>query len=326
MGGDDLGSDDEFQAFVVQDGSSNNIKDCNVSDDENDSVSNLPPQFENDTVLLQQQKLTKKRKLNNIKVDDIVVSTDEYQQKQQQKSTNTKKIHGPVQLLLQAGRDLECQDAIQQALFLNTALSHYTAKLATTNNEQLIYKLKADNFKVSIKQSLEERIVESISLKKLKKWKEIGSPCIVIVCLSARRAVMILKNLSKLKIRAAKLFPKNGSISEQCEQLLSTSYGLAVGTPHRLLTLCQQQQQQVENKSVQGTDKSTKVTTTTTTTTTTGCLSFHKTKLIVLDSDTSNKQYTVCTLPDTAPHCMELIRDYVIPQIQKRQDMQLAFF
>jgi U3-containing 90S pre-ribosomal complex subunit len=111
--------------------------------------------------------------------------------------------------------------------------------------------------------------------------------------------VAILKDLTALKIRVAKLFPKNGSVEEQSSQLASASFGLAVGTPHRLLTLCSQGKK---------------------------ALSFDRTKLFIMDSDISNKQYTVCTLPDTAPHCMELLQDFILPQMKKRQDLQLAFF
>ena len=126
----------------------------------------------------------------------------------------------------------------------------------------------------------------------------------IIVCISARRAVSILKDLSAMKIRAAKLFPKNGSLEDQCQQLSSTAFGLAVGTPHRLVSLCR-----AESKTAQQ-----------------PALSLEKAKLIVFDSDISHKQYTVCTLPDTAPHCMELLNDFVLPQLKKRQDLRLAFF
>lgn len=124
----------------------------------------------------------------------------------------------------------------------------------------------------------------------------------IIVCISARRAVTILKDLSALKIRVAKLFPKNGTVDEQCKQLSTTAFGVAVGTPHRLLALA--------TKRSDGTNP----------------LAFDETKLIILDSDVSNKQYTVCTLPDTAPHCMELLREFAIPQFKKRKDLHLAFF
>lgn len=102
----------------------------------------------------------------------------------------------------------------------------------------------------------------------------------------------------------AKLFPKNGSIDEQTKQLSTLAFGIAVGTPHRLLSLCQA-----------GSDPKK------------GPHSLlDRVNLIVFDSDVSNKQYTVCTLPDTAPQCMELLTDFAIPQMMKRDDMHLAFF
>ena len=105
-------------------------------------------------------------------------------------------------------------------------------------------------------------------MKKLKKWKRTKSPCVVVICISARRAVAVLKELSALKIRAAKLFPKNGSTEEQREQLQTTPFGMVVGTPHRLSVLagCEGQE---------------------------ATLDFSETKLVVLDTHLSNKQYSV---------------------------------
>jgi U3-containing 90S pre-ribosomal complex subunit len=126
----------------------------------------------------------------------------------------------------------------------------------------------------------------------------------VIVCLSARRAVAILKDLSMWKVRVAKLFPKNGSVEEQTKQLSTTAFGIAVGTPHRFLSLCQASRDPKK-----------------------GYPSLlDKVNLIVLDSEVSNKQYTVCTLPDTAPQCMELLTNFAIPQMMEREDLHLAFF
>jgi len=131
----------------------------------------------------------------------------------------------------------------------------------------------------------------------------------LIVCISARRAVAALKELASLKVRAAKLFPKNGSVEEQRQQLSGAAVGLAVGTPHRLLQLMA-----VAGDSDDGPQRQQRL------------LTLDRTQLVVLDCQLSHKQFTVCTLPDTAPHCMKLIQDSVLPQLKKRKDCKIAFF
>jgi hypothetical protein len=74
-----------------------------------------------------------------------------------------------------------------------------------------------------------------------------------------------------------------------------------VGTPHRLQLLYKNGEE--ENRGV----------------------TLDQTQLVILDSDVSNKQYTVCTLPDTAPHCMNFLNESILPQLQRRQDIHLAF-
>lgn len=124
----------------------------------------------------------------------------------------------------------------------------------------------------------------------------------------------MLKELASLKVRAAKLFPKNGSVTEQQNQLAQQGIGLAVGTPHRLLQLAA-----AESNGIDGDDNDKKRKQ--------NCLSlFDRTQLVVLDCELSHKQFTVCTLPDTAPHCMGLIRESILPQLKKRKDCKIAFF
>jgi hypothetical protein len=176
--------------------------------------------------------------------------------------------------------------------------------------------------------SLVDRLRDLVSIKKLKQWKMVASPCVIIVCLSARRAVAILKELSPLHVRSAKLFPKNGSLSEQHEQLATTSFGLAVATPHRLYQLLSSSSAAAmasttasptapASKQGHGNKQSNKHQPQhikhQQTKTRTRTLSLEHCKLLIFDCHVSNKQYTVCTLPDTAPHCAKLVRDYVLP-------------
>ncbi len=141
-----------------------------------------------------------------------------------------------------------------------------------------------------------DRIKAIVSKKKLKKWKIKESPGVIIICLSARRAVQVLKEIAPLNVRAAKLFAKHITIEDQVKQLQESPFGIAVGTPHRILTLAQQ-----------------------------GSLSLDQTQCIVLDTFVNDKKFSVYTLPDTAPHTQELLKDHVYPQCQKRRDIHLAF-
>lgn len=134
----------------------------------------------------------------------------------------------------------------------------------------------------------------------------------LIVCLSARRAVSILKELAVLKVRVGKFFPKNGSVSEQRNLLASTPLGLAVGTPHRLHQLlcppsssCSTPSHAKSSPNKQHQQQK---------------LSLGQTRLVIFDCHVSHKQYTVCTLPDTAPHCMALVRDGLGPQWSKSRN------
>ena len=125
----------------------------------------------------------------------------------------------------------------------------------------------------------------------------------------------MLKELASLKVRAAKLFPKNGSVTEQRQQLAQHGIGLAVGTPHRLLQLAMGVED--DEAAVDGKKYAEKRI----------CSALlDRTQLVVLDCEPSHKQFTVCTLPDTAPHCMALLREAILPQLKKRKDCKIAFF
>lgn len=120
----------------------------------------------------------------------------------------------------------------------------------------------------------------------------------VVVCVSARRAVQVLKDLAPLKARAAKLFPKNGSISEQLKELADAPFGIAVGTPHRIQSLCK------------GEDST--------------ALTLRHTQLVVFDSHLNDKHFSVLTLPDTATSCVEFLVRTVAPELRQRKDVRIA--
>lgn len=144
--------------------------------------------------------------------------------------------------------------------------------------------------------SIAKRIQGLVSKKKLKKWKEKESPCVIIICISARRAVQVLKEIAPLNVRAAKLFAKHITIEDQIKQLQESPFGIAVGTPHRILTLATQ-----------------------------GALSLQKTQSVVLDTFLNDKKYSVFTLPDTVPHVQDFLRTHVQPECQNRKDLRVGF-
>jgi hypothetical protein len=254
MGGDDLGSDDEgWTAAVV------------ASDEESD-----------ESRALIEPETRKKRKL-------VVGDADISSRDDAPKTANNAKRQSREKLLIEAGRNIEQQSVEEQAVFLTTAVGHHslvaTASAApTTVGASLSFLPK--HFCSSSKGSFLERVKEVMSMKKAKKWNTRQSPYAVIVCISARRAVAVLKELSSLKIRAAKLFPKNASISEQMTQLRDTPFGLAVGTPHRLAVL---------TSSAEGESEA--------------AMNFEHTQLIIIDSMLSQKQYSVVSIPSLVFSC-----------------------
>lgn len=130
-----------------------------------------------------------------------------------------------------------------------------------------------------------DRLLSIISKKQLKKSTTRKSPKAIVVCLSARRCVAVLKDLVPLKLRVAKLFPKQGTLEEQAQQLETAEFGLAIGTPHRINELLER-----------------------------GSLSLKGTSLLGLDVFENDKSYSVYTLADTAVPTQELLKEHVFPQ------------
>mmetsp|Transcript_7229 Transcript_7229/g.10581 ORF Transcript_7229/g.10581 Transcript_7229/m.10581 type:complete len:263 (+) Transcript_7229:106-894(+) len=261
MGGDDLCSDDDYL---------------------NPSVDDFPEENQIVEVAGEVEQIGGKRKRED---DDSI------------HEVTTRKTS--MNLLINAGRDLEKQKADVQAKFLWTGLKHYVQ----LKGESISSDMKIEDFhlRTSNAESLLNRLKDVISIKKLKKWKPIGSPMVIILCISARRSVAVLKELSALKIRAAKLFAKHMSVDQQKDMLKDQSFGMAVGTPNRVRVLCNDE----------GRGKAP--------------LYLGKTTHIIIDCHVNQKGYTVCTLPDTAPDTMDFLKQKVIPQVKKRRDIKISF-
>ena len=285
-GGDDLESDDEY---------------LNQSWGEKESV----------TVALdesvQTEETSKKRGLSET-VDDGDEETDLIASKK-------KKISGK-NLILEAGRGISGESKEVQAEFLWACLTN-TLKMKgediperkimasdfakSKNNAVEKNGDKSSKYDLSMATFLKSGILSSN--KKLKKWKHSQSPMVLIICVSARRAVSILKEISSLNVRAAKLFAKHMSIADQTAMLENNKYSIAVGTPNRLLKLCEEDEESNDTP-----------------------LNLDQTELIIIDSHEDKKRYTVCTMNDTAPDLMMLFKETIIPQIKRRKTLKLAFF
>ena len=134
----------------------------------------------------------------------------------------------------------------------------------------------------------------------------------MVICVSARRAVSLLKDeMSSFKVRTGKFFPKNGSIIEQQQQLASSILPIVIGTPHRLRQL---------SSSVSSTTSTTTLSDSNSKSSSNNdgarTLNWDYTQLVIIDNyQIPHKQYTVCTLPDTASDCMNLFKEHVYPQL-----------
>lgn len=233
-------------------------------------------------------------------------------QPKRQKTAST-----PRNLLLDAGRGIADEGTDVQAVFLWTCFTHFRklkdkgeggddganavddadkftpSHFATAKEDDP--KNTPKKYERSIVTFLKNGVLPST--KRLKKWKHTKSPMVLIMCISARRAVSILKDLSSLNVRVAKLFAKHMNVSDQVAMLDQNSYGVAVCTPNRCLKLLED-----------------------------GALVLDRTELVLVDCHEDGKRFTVCTMNDTAPDLMEFIDRGVLPQIRRRKTIKFAMF
>lgn len=198
-------------------------------------------------------------------------------------------------LLIETGREIYKLDKEIQATFLRTCYNHFLG-----NTNQNVDKIKSPsflfspNFAENDDKKMSDFLKNSVSSNKLKKWNKVGSVMILIACISAKRAVSVLKNISPLKVRAAKLFSKHITISDQ-KEMLKKSFSVAVGTPNRLLKLFKE-----------------------------GALTLDGTELFVIDCWQDSKRFTVCTLNDTGPDLMRFIQEAVLTN--DKDSIKFAFY
>lgn len=282
MGGDDLESDDEYLVPSV-------INDSGKEKREIEHKSEIPSKRSrndgDDAAAVE----TKRRRKKNKTISNIDFSNP----------------LGKRKLLLHSARGIGQESLDVQAAFLWTCYTHAlggtdpaivgekfkpssflswsekipTSQVAWTNDER-------DSKYPSI---LKQCVSTASSMKKLKEWNVKKSPMVIILCVSARRCVAVLKAISSLKIRCAKLFAKHLDLQDQISQLSSTPFPVGIGTPNRLSKLCLD-----------------------------GALNLQSTELVFIDGHEDSKAFTVLTLNDTALEVAKFIHEYVKPQIGAR--------
>lgn len=284
MGGDDLGSDDEFLAAPLK---SAVVGHDDPSDDEDDD-----DDFSVEGGLVKTWK-EEAAAAAVVVVNDVVPGNNKRKQDSdtgrqqsssssspQRKRSKKDRTGGPLRSL--GTRILE-ESASSQAELLSQLANvkfspHHIAKPLSRAGSNS----SSNNFM--------DRLLCLISKKQLKKTLTKKSPRAIVVCLSARRCVAVLKDLAPLRLRVAKLFPKQGSIEEQAKQLESSDFGLAVGTPHRIKELMERGN---------------------------NCLSLSGggTVLFGLDVYENDKSFSVYTMADTSPPTIDLLKDHLHPQL-----------
>lgn len=287
MGGDDLGSDEE-NYLNITDLPSTTGGDDDVILEEDDKESDAAAKNES---VGSSSKTKKKRKRSSA---SSLTSFDP-------STLNTPK--GRRVFLSEAGRDIVHRDADVQAAFLRTCCRHFAPTSGDDEDDDALFRpenlWRRATTSTSTSSSSEEQqrlllpsfdeVVRAAvpSLKRLRKWRVPGSPMVVVACVSARRATAVLKELSPLRVRVAKLFAKHLKLDEQAAALRDAPCGIAVGTPNRLLRLIAD-----------------------------GALSFGDTSLFLVDARyEDDKGYTVCTHNDVAPDLAALVRTAVGPRL-----------
>ena len=215
MGGDDLASDDEYVFGGASDGSDNDSVSSEV-DDNNKIIT------------------SKKRKVTNN--DDDLNSAQVVEGVSSSKKRKKKKHDAPgssKSLLILAGRGIALDGVPSQVKFINTLYAHSikmsmgaSAEDQADNDEASMYSFTSEDFYSTPPETDEKTKLYQhknlgaflkggpVSMKRLKNWKHPASPMAIIVTLSARRSVELMKGLASLKLPVAKLFAKHFKVAQ----------------------------------------------------------------------------------------------------------------
>ncbi len=364
MGGDDLASDDEylFESGVIHPSSGRGTTVASpINDDESDDETTGQEQL-----ISSKNKRKSSKAADQTEISSRGGGFPTSKSKRRKKINDSGALSSSKNILIHAGRGISNDGAEAQAMFLGTLYSHFTKISAGSNgsinandddddrsksdekNEKTI--ANAENFIFQSKhffasQNKQQHNASSNyhssnmatflksgslpSMKRLKNWKHPNSPMVLVITLSARRSVELMKQLSTLRLPIAKLFAKHMNVDDQVELLCGgfgkkkgdsgiggrgkekgksslKCYGIGVGTPGRLLTLLHHG----KNESNCG-----------------GALRLNHTEVIVIDCQEDSKGFNVCTLKDTSKELMEFIKEGVVPELRKRAgNIKLALF
>ena len=323
MGGDDLASDDEFlfDSGLI-DSSTGRGTAVPSSDEDSSSVSD-------DDVPIP----SKKRKgVVAVGTEDTAATDSDVILPSESKKSRNKEEKVPKnskKILIHAGRGIAMDTQEHQATFLETIYSH-SLKLSdgadggeTFSFQPHLYSTPAttDDKTRQFQHSNLAAFLRSgplPSMKRLKNWKHPQSPMVLVITLSARRSVELMKQLSSLKLPIAKLFAKHMSVEDQLELLRGVGgkagnagrkrcYSLAVGTPGRLLKLLRHGRDDGPESG--------------------GALRLKHTEVVIIDNHEDSKGWTVCTLNDTSKELMEFMKEGVVPQLEQRKSkIKVAMF
>ena len=324
MGGDDLASDDEYGGPL------------NASD-VSDSVSS---EIDGN----RDQQLQRKRNNNNDLNSSQVETKSKKRRKKIDASTSSKS------LLILSGRRIAFDGVDSQSKFINSLYSH-SIKMSMGASSEEDGSNKSNTFSFTLEhfyttppetnektkqflhKNLDAFLKGTVSMKRLKNWKHQKSPMVIVVTLSARRSVELMKGLSSFKLPVAKLFAKHVRVEDQVELLKgkvkggkysgngggggggggggktkSRCYSIAVGTPGRLLTLLRHGRDEPGGDGL-------------------GALRLNHTEVIILDTHEDSKGFNVCTLQDTSSDLMHFMKEGVVPQLgRKKGKMKIAMF
>ena len=395
--GDDLASDDEylFDAGLIDksDGRGTAILDEDDLSDSGDII--IGGQINTNTPS------SHKRKASSTDADAVeeaqnnTISSPSSKKRKKKKGvlTNSKSV------LIHAGRGIAKDSVDSQAMFLGTLYSH-SAKLSgssssSTNNDDnkednntekeedtpiaststfsfLPHLYKTPTSIINDKKTHEYNhtnlgaYLKSGPLpsnKRLKNWKHSHSPMVLIITLSARRSVELMKQLSggsnSLKLPVCKLFAKHIKLEDQVDLLCNgigggngggnggnsgsgsgggadkgtkkkkkKYYSIAVGTPGRLLKLLQHTNNDDDDNNNNDDDDNNKGHSSNGKSNgNVGALRLNHTELIIIDCHEDSKGWNVCTLKDTSRDLMEFMMGGIVPQLEKRAGkIKLAMF
>jgi superfamily II DNA/RNA helicase len=330
MGGDDLGSDDEFLLD----------SDIGEADIEEESANEGLQSVRDDKTLSKQKDLPgtgvkrsfeESEQGTQVATDNGALSNNSQKKKGEKGKSGEKNLNeidtshsaGKQKFMLQASREIGRESTEVQAAFLWTCYAHallgstdadqsqlgpkfssscfepWWHKIIQSNNNQHKKVLNTDEGRLTntVRDALLPSAIKGAlsSMKRMKKWSVKGSPMVLVVCVSARRCVALLKALSVLKVKCGKLFAKHLYLEQQLQMMKTDSFPIAVGTPNRLLKLLQED----------------------------NGLTLKETELLVVDGYESDKGFTVCTLKDTATDLANLFQDAVQPRMQNNPASKL---